>query len=204
MYIAISSIAYIFGPKCYNFLRNYFPLPLEMLFRKHISPQIKKYTNSLIDFNEIDEILKEFTDGEKKNATLAVDAAVFKDVKGESLLAKFLELKSINPEKIYNTLFVHYIQPIDVDIKPFPIHIELTENSSATQATLDCIDSIVNIMKEKNIIIDFIATDGDHEYDSLHDKFFEKIFSLHKGGASFQNYQKKELHKFQYQISYIR
>ena len=93
MYIAISSIAYIFGPKCYNFLRNYFPLPHETLLRKHISPQIKKYTNSLIDFSEIDEILQEFTDGEKMNATLAVDAAVFKDVKGESILTKIPEFK---------------------------------------------------------------------------------------------------------------
>ena len=167
IYTAISSIAYIFGPKCYNFLRNYFPL------RKHISPQI-------IDFNVINEILQEFTDGEQMNAILAIDADVFKDGKGWSILAKFPDLKTINPEKIYNTQKVYNIQPIDVDVKPFPIYIELTKNGSATQTTLDFIDLIVNILKEKKIIINFIATDSDHKYDSLHDKFFEIIFSLHK------------------------
>lgn len=89
-------------------------------------------------------------------------------------------MKTINPEKIYNTQKVYYVQPIDVDVKPFPIHIELTKNGSATQTTLDFINLIVNILKEKNIIINFIATDGDHKYDSLHDKFIEIIFSLHK------------------------
>lgn len=64
MYTAISSIAYIFGPKCYIFLRNYFPLS------KYISPQI-------IDFNVIYEILQEFTDGEQINAILAIDTDVF-------------------------------------------------------------------------------------------------------------------------------
>ena len=43
------------------------------------------------------------------NATLSVDTAFFKDVKGELILAKFPELKSINPEQIYNTLIVYYI-----------------------------------------------------------------------------------------------
>lgn len=185
MYIAISSIAYIFGPKCYSFLRNYFPLPHETNIRKHISPEIIKYTNSLIDFDGINMMLEEFTSGEKMNATLAVDAATFKNVKGETILKKFPQLKTINPEKIYDTLFVYYIQPINVDVKPFPVHIELTENGSATQTTLDCIDRIISRLKEKNITIDFIATDGDHKYDSFHDNFFEIIFSMHKGGSTF-------------------
>lgn len=133
----------------------------------------------------MDNILEEFIGEQKINATLAVDAAVFKDVKGENILLKFPDLKYIDPNKIYNTLFVYYIQPIDADIKPFPIHIELAENGSATQSTLNCIDLIVNKLRDKNVAINFIATDGDHKYDALHDQFFEIIFNLHKGRASF-------------------
>ena len=132
-YIAISSIAYIFGPKCYNFLRKYFPLPHETTLRKHISPEIEKYTNSLVDIKGLEQILHEFIGDQKMNVTLAVDAAAFKNVKGDSILFKFPDLKSINPNSIYNTIFVYYIQPINVDIKPFPIHIEITENGAASQ-----------------------------------------------------------------------
>lgn len=172
MYTAISSIAYIFGPKCYNFLRNYFPLPHETIIRKHISPEINKYVNSLINFDDMEAILNEFTIGEKMNAALAIDAAAFKDVKGDSILKKFPELKFIDPEKIYNTLFVYYIQPIYIDVKPFPIHIEITENGSANQTKLECIDFIINMLKERDITKNYIATDGDHKYDSLQDDFF--------------------------------
>ena len=77
--------------------------------------------------------MHEFIGDQKMNVTLAVDAAAFKNVKGDSILFKFPDLKSINPNSIYNTIFVYYIQPINVDIKPFPIHIEITENGAASQ-----------------------------------------------------------------------
>ena len=44
---------------------------------------------------------------------------------------------------------------------------------------------IVNMLKKKDVIVDFIATDGDHKYDELHDQFFDIIFDLHKGNCSF-------------------
>ena len=111
------------------------------------------------------------------HVTLAIDAASFKETRGETILKKFLELKYIDPAKIYNNLFVFFIQPININMKPFPIHISLKENGSASKETIARIKQILKILKEKNIHVDFVATDGDRQYDSLHEDFFELIFN---------------------------
>lgn len=35
------------------------------------------------------------------------------------------------------------------------------------------------------IVIDYVATDGDHQYDNMHEQFYEMIFELHKSNMSF-------------------
>lgn len=129
LYISVSSIAYLFGPRCYNFLRKYISLPHETLLRHPISPVVSFYMNSLIDLEENKKILDDFIPDEFSNKeihiTLAVDAASFKQVSRKTILKKFPTLKSIDPNHFYNSLFVFYVQPINVDVKPFPIHIAL-------------------------------------------------------------------------------
>lgn len=54
---------------------------------------------------------------------------------------------------------------------------------------MECIKKVLNILKKKkkkkNIHVDFVATDGDRQYDSLHEEFFEVIFNLFKSNMSF-------------------
>ena len=188
MYKAVSSIAYIFGSKCYSFFRKYFPLPHETLLRKKISPIVQKYVNSLIDTDEIEKILNEFlpdSPSEKIHVTLAIDAAAFKEVKGETILEKFPSLKSINLQSLYNNLFVFYLQPFNINIKPFPIHINLKENGSASKEIVACIKNIISILEKHKIIVDYVATDGDHQYEKIHEEFFEMIFELYRSNLSF-------------------
>ena len=93
--------------------------------RRQISPIIKKYVDNLIDINQAKAILDEFlppkiSDG-KILATLVIDAAAFKEVSGETILQKFPTLKTNVPQNVYNNLFVFYLLPININVKPFSI-----------------------------------------------------------------------------------
>ena len=70
-------------------------------------------------------------------------------------------------------------------MKSFPIHIKLKENGAASKDIIDCIKNVINFLENKHIIIDYIATDGDHQYDNIHEQFFEIIQELHKSNISF-------------------
>ena len=90
-------------------------------------------------------------------------------------------------QKRYITIFsFFFVQPINVNLKPFPIHIYLKGNGSASDQVISLIEDILKILKEKHITVDFVATDGDHKYDQFHEDFFEIIFNLHKSNMSFK------------------
>lgn len=76
-------------PKCYNFIRKYIPLPHETTLRKHISPKIKKYNNSLVDIKGLEQILYEFMGDQKMYVALAVDAAIFNMLKKKRCYCRF-------------------------------------------------------------------------------------------------------------------
>ncbi|KAK8858330.1 hypothetical protein M9Y10_039614 [Tritrichomonas musculus] len=189
LYIAISSIAYIFGSKSYAFIRKYFPLPHETLIRKNISPVVSSNVKKLINIDQcssiIDDFIQQNSDNKDIHVTLAIDAASFKETRGSTIRQKFFDLDYISPDKIYSNIFVFFIQPININMKPFPLYITLKENGNASKETLLCIKKVIQILKEKNIKVDFIATDGDRQYDSLHENFFDIIFNLHKANMTF-------------------
>lgn len=58
-----------------------------------------------------------------------------------------------------------YIQPINKQIDPFPIHVRFSESGFAN---------------DENIIVKFVATDGDHFYDIFHDLFLKQILEMIK------------------------
>ena len=87
----------------------------------------------------LDDFIQKNSTSEEIHVTLAIDAASFKETKGETILKKFYNLKYIDPKKVYNNLFVFFIQPINIDNKPFPIYISLKENISASKETLNSI-----------------------------------------------------------------
>lgn len=91
---------------------------LKKFFEKH---GINDYVNVKEIFEEADV-----------NVTLAFDAASFKETKGETILQKIFEMNYIDLNKVYNHLFFCLIQPININAKPFPIHITLKENGASS------------------------------------------------------------------------
>lgn len=186
---AVCSIVYIYGPKAYGFLQKFFPLPNERSLRKWFSPEIKSYVENLMNKDNIPGLISEFIPAGTTgvHATLAIDAAKFKDIIGSTIKEMFPTLESIENDKTYSNLFVYYLQPINLDIKPFPVHIEVAENGSANDGTISNTKQIVEKLDECQIVTDFVATDGDHKYDHLHDEFFKIILEGIKANLSFDD-----------------
>lgn len=187
-FLAICTVAFIYGSKSYNFLRTFLPLPHEKTLRKWYSPEILFYIKTLTEKENIPLIINEFIqmDAIQMNATIAVDAAKFKDVRGEEILEVFPFLKDIIPDHIYNNIFVYYFQPVNVDSKPFPVYVKLSENGSANYETIRITNEICDIIEQMNIKINFVATDGDHKFDKLHELFFKIILDGFKSRLTFK------------------
>ena len=64
-------------------------------------------------------------------------------------------------------------------------YICLKENVAASNQIFTLIESILKILKEKHICVDFVVTIGDHKYNQLHDSFFEIIFNMYKSNMLF-------------------
>lgn len=59
-FMAISMIAFIYGSKAYNFLRQFLPLPLENSLRKWFSPDIQFFIQCLTNLQNLPSIINEF------------------------------------------------------------------------------------------------------------------------------------------------
>ena len=70
--------------------------------------------------------------------------------------------------------------------KPFPVFVQIAENGSANDETITIIKELIEIIEKSNNKIHYIATDGDHKFDSIHQNFFEIILDGFKSKSSFQ------------------
>lgn len=120
------------------------------------------------------------------HSVLAIDAAKFKEVKGNIILKKSPFCTNINPDKIYNNVFIFYLQPLNCNYKPFPVYVHLAENGSANDEILSLTDLITDLIEKQNVTIHFVATDGDHKFDEIHERFFTTILDAFKSKLSFQ------------------
>ncbi|KAK8834775.1 hypothetical protein M9Y10_040434 [Tritrichomonas musculus] len=190
-FLSACTIAYIYGAKSYNFLRNFLPLPNETVLRDWFSPSINSFLEKVFDISKISDIIEIFISendlSKGFNATVAVEAAKFKEIKGDKLIQFLPEcLKMIIPDAMYNDIFVYYLQTVEINAKPFPIHIQLTENGNASLSTIKTISMIEQILSQKRICTRYVATDGDKQFDGIHDEFFKIIWNLISSGKSFQ------------------
>lgn len=165
-FLAISTIAYIYGSKSYSFLRQFFPLLHETTLRKWFSPDIQVFIECLTNINNIDKIINEFIPMNENNiqATLAIDATKFKNVSGETIKKIFPLIENIKKDSVYSNIFIYYLQPINISIKPFPIFVKLSESGAANDEIIELTDRIFEILERFNVSINFIATDGDHKF----------------------------------------
>lgn len=136
--------------------------------------------------NIIDDFIRDNEIQGDIHVTLSIDAAAFKETKGQTISQNFFVLDYIDNQKIYNNIFIFFVQPINIDLKPFPMHITLKENDATSSQIMTIIEKILKILKDKKIYVDFISTDGDHKYDQFHSEFFQIIFNLFKSNMTFK------------------
>lgn len=198
-YYAIMTSAFLVGEPCYNILQKYLPIPHESKIREKMYPIIRKYINNLLNINNCDNIIDSLHMIQPNNdplyATLAIDAAKFKNISGKDIKKNFSKiseiandntfLNNIIDEKIYKNIFVFHIQPVNKNIKPFPIYVHFSDSGAANDDIKEAFEFLRKRLLKYNIIIKFCATDGDHFYDHFHDLFFQKILKMIKQKKSF-------------------
>lgn len=88
------------------------------------------------------------------------------------------------PNKLsHSYVFTFYLQPIDHNYKCIPIHIHSKKNGHADATITKIVDDLVKILKENNINIISVATDGDDGYNSkTNETFLKYIEEFEKKG----------------------
>ena len=183
------SAAFISGSSAYKILQKYLPIPNEKCIRERFYPFINSYSEYLTNTELCDCIIRSLNVVQPLYVTVAIDAAKFKNVKGCDIKKHFQTMKSqintnmishlsyLQDDIVYKNVFVFHIQPINKNVKAFPIHIRFTESGSANSDIKKIFDRICKSLSYYNIIVKFVATDGDHYYDIFHDLFFKYILS---------------------------
>lgn len=202
----LMTVAFIIGSPCYRLLQKYLPIPHERNIRKKFSPVLQRISNNLTNEFNCDEILKDLNLKQPKNdplyVTLAIDAAKFKNIEGKFILKSLPNLKYIQENKIYKNIFVFHIQSINKKIDSFPIYVRFAESGSANEDIKKVFLFLKKKLAENNIIIKFVATDGDHYYDIFHDLFFQQVLQMIKQKKTFleivnqlsQNFLKNDIY----------
>ena len=92
-----------------------------------------------------------------------------------SEMEKFL---AVNSNAILRAGFVFQVQPYDISLKPFVIHIKPSVNGKAGEEIVDILKEIKRLAKNRNINIKSFAFDGDNAYKRLHEAYYESY--IHK------------------------
>lgn len=175
-FIVFCQIAYIFGAKCYNFIRSRIPLCSISYIKKLSKPILCKYIKTLFTIEDIINLV-EVHKLSGLHASIAIDAAAFQKIQGSVLLERFPLLQTIDSlkidkEKIYSNVFVFLLQPFSIYQQTIPIQIMINENGNANINVILLVKDIIKYLNMFNIIIDFVCTDGDRFYDLEHYLFF--------------------------------
>lgn len=149
-------------------LREFFPLISDRDLRRNYSQKTQEILEMLSDEECVNEIVAKTsiqgTEDDPIIATIAIDAAKFKNVKGSAILKKLPNLSNhnVNPiitEIIYKDIFVFYLQPVNKDIKTYPIHLEFHTSGAAHEFIDILMKKLVESLKNSNIRIEYVASD---------------------------------------------
>ena len=88
---------------------------------------------------------------------------------------KFLKL---NSDQLIKAGFVFQIQPYNIMLKPFVIHVHPTVNGKSNDKIVSLLHQIRKIAKNRNITVKSFAFDGDNAYSELHKIYYESY--IHK------------------------
>ena len=123
-----------------------------------------------------------FTDDGEINGLLFQNSKVSISEKTFSLFTKdpneMEKFLAVNSNDIIRAGFVFQVQPYDVALKPFIVHIKPSINGKASSEIVDLLKEIRSIAKNRHINIKSFAFDGDSAYKHLHEAYYESY--IHK------------------------
>lgn len=151
---------YSISPHAYFVLREAIDLPCETTLKNYFSDLINSEKINLTDLSNVAEIIFNYRVSNNIDngfdAILGIDACSFdrftKDGK------KFC--------------FVFYVQPIDPDLKCFPVYIVPTIDGKANSSIIEIMENLIGILKDCDINIIMTSTDGDNGYNEINEKTF--------------------------------
>ena len=94
-------------------------------------------------------------------------------------LEKFIKA---NSNEILKAGFVFQVQPYDIMLQPFVIHVYPTVNGKGNETIVELLHKIRKICKSRNLTVKSYAFDGDTAYMELHKLYYESY--IHKAVES--------------------
>lgn len=135
-----------------------------------------------------DSTIKGINFGAQKDVMVPNDSyKVF--TKSPECFESFIKL---NYEKVIKAGFVFQIQPYNIALKPFVVHVLPSPNGKANENVISILHQIRDEVKKRNINIRSYAFDGDNAYKNLHKMYYEsyinKVIKTHTLGERSKNH----------------
>ena len=157
-----SSVLLLLGSKAFRYVKNALPIYGETTCYSIITPGKQMYTKYIKELKYIHFMLDRFygklLDDPKHPlyVTIAGDAA---------------QLTSLQEN---NNIYAYVLMPLDHTLPILTLHVEFTKGGSSPKRIVEYYDTLINILKTRNIIVKCKATDGDKSFDPMHNDFFNE------------------------------
>lgn len=158
------------GAKCYDYLREFIPLPCSQTLYNNFSSRLSEWKTALLELDGVPAICDLFRrqhllDGDVEvEVVLGVDALAMEPVRDAGWAADAGD----------NHVFAFLILPLKCEFKPLPVHLLTQSNGNAGDAVRELLVKLVQTLNECKIVTRCIATDGDHGYHELHNQMFDR------------------------------
>ena len=186
-------LIYLTSPKCYNILKQAFPLPSKRSLYNKYGEKIKQTKIDLTDLNRLSYMMSQYrtrynlTNNEWIPMTLGIDAFSFQCLLASGLKTlkkttsqsheivddKNEEIGICN-ELLYNNGFIFLGIPLDYKYPPKILHISIKDNGCYDATIQKKAESILKILSEQGFRFYFKSTDGDKGVSKEHNEFYEK------------------------------
>lgn len=89
----------------------------------------------------------------------------------------FFDFVEKNHNSILDSVFVFMIAPTDDTTNAFPIYCYPSTSGAATGLVVEIIEDLIRVLKDLQLQVKGVATDGDHQYTKLSRQVFDTIIS---------------------------
>ena len=155
--------------KCYDYLRNFLPLPCKQTLYTHFSSGLSEWKSCLTDLSHVPVICDLF-----RRRCLLEDSVTVDIVLGVDTMAIEPVQDALNSARVGdNHVFLFQVLPFRPDLTPFPVHLLTQRNGNAGIDVKKRLHELIEILGKCGIVTSCIATDGDSGYNELHTAMFD-------------------------------